>query len=107
MDLIEAIEHMGLPKGTILREDDLTYDLWCDKTDLKADGERSCYPAEIRNHGSMVTVWVGGKRVSKLQDTALPIAVKALKAYGGKSAPAVIKLTREGSKTDSVLVPKR
>lgn len=103
----EAIERMGLPKGTILREDDLTFDLWCDKTTLQQQGERYMYPAEIRNHGSMVTVWVGGKRVSKLQDRALPLAVKALKAYGGKAAPAMLKLSSEGSRTDSVLVPKR
>ena len=103
----DAIARMGLPDGTILREEDLTFDMWCDKTTLQPVEGRHYYPAEIRNHGSMVTVWVGGKRVSKLQDRAIPTAVKALKAYGGKTAPAMLKLSSEGSRTDSVLVPKR
>ena len=107
MTFLDSIVHMGLPAGTIIREADMTWEMYCPKSDLQPKGDADCYPAKIINNGNSVTVSVGGKAVSKLDVRCLPEAVQALKQYGGKVAPAVLVLGRPGRKTDRVMVPKK
>jgi hypothetical protein len=104
----EAIVHMGLPPRTIIREQDVTWELWCSKTDLPGRGEPAhCYPATIINLGKTVAVRVGNKTVAHLSDSSLSEAVDALRQYGGKSAPAVLVLGGDHRRTERVMVPKK
>ena len=107
VDIEQAIEYLGLPGGTSLRGDDCSYDMWLPKTGLKENEGRNYYCGELRNEGKTAAFYIEGKRIGNLEDTALPEAVEALKAYGGRVAPAVLKITREGSRTDGVIVGKR
>lgn len=107
MTFYEAITHMGLPANTIIREEDVTYELWANKSNLPTIEDRKCYAAQIRNMGRSVAVLVGGKKVCEISETAIPEAVDALRAYGGKVAPAVLVIGSETRRTDRVMVPKR
>lgn len=106
VDINRAIEYMGLPGGTTLHSDDATYDMWMPKTKLKDSETGNYYLGVLKNEGSRAAFYLGGKRIGFLSDEALPEAVAALKAHGGRQAPAVLKITKEGSKTDSVKVGK-
>jgi hypothetical protein len=106
VDINAAIEYMGLPGGTTLHSDDATYDMWMRKTNLTETDGRNYYLGELRNEGKRVGFYLGSKRIGYLDDQALPEAVRALAAHGGKQAPAALKITKAGSKTDSVIVGK-
>jgi hypothetical protein len=106
VDINAAIEYMGLPGGTSLHTDDATYDMWMRKTNLTATDNRNYYLGELRNEGKRAAFFIGPKRIGYLDEMTLPEAVKALGAHGGMQAPAVLKITKEGSRTDSVIVGK-
>jgi hypothetical protein len=98
----EAIVALGLPAGTILRESEDVWNMWCDSTGLPRNGDAMCYPVQLANLGSSVAVMLAGKKVGQLDPRCLPTAVAVLKRYGGKTAPAVLFLGSEGSRTDRV-----
>jgi hypothetical protein len=102
----QAIVALGLPPNTILRESEDVWEMWCPQSGLPRSDDANCYAAEIWNMGISVAVMVGGKPVSKLDERCLPEAVKALKHHGGKKAPAVLLLGKEGRNTDRVMVSK-
>jgi hypothetical protein len=106
VDINAAIEYMGLPGGTSLHSDDATYDMWMRKTNLTETDGRNYYLGEIRNESKRVGFYLGSKRIGYLDEITLPEAVKALGAHGGQKAPAVLKITKVGSKTDGVMVGK-
>ena len=106
VDINAAIEYLGLPGGTSLIRDDATYDMWMRKTNLTETDGRNYYLGELRNEGKRAAFYLGSKRIGYLDDEALPEAVKAFSAHGGLKAPAVLKITKAGSKTDGVRVGK-
>ena len=106
VDINAAIEYLGLPGGTSLIRDDATYDMWMRKTNLTETDGRNYYLGELRNEGKRASFYLGAKRIGYLDDQALPEAVEAFRAHGGQKAPAVLKITKAGSKTDGVIVGK-
>jgi hypothetical protein len=102
----QMYEREGLPANTILREDDVTWDLWMPTTDLPEINNGSLYPAKLINNGSQVRVVVNGYDLGAIEQNALPEAVEALRAYGGSEAPCYVKGSNIKSRTDSVYVVK-
>jgi hypothetical protein len=102
----EMYKREGLPSNTILREDDLTWDLWMPTTDLPEIEGASLYPAKLVNKGSEVRVVVNGYDLGAIEPRALSDAVEALRAYGGNQAPAYVKGSNIKARTDSVYVIK-
>jgi hypothetical protein len=106
VDINAAIQYMGLPSGTSLHSDEATYDMWMRKTNLTETDGRNYYLGELHNEGKRAAFYLGTKRIGYLDDETLPEAVQAFRAHGGQKAPAVLKITRAGSKTDGVMVGK-
>lgn len=106
LTLHEMFERENLPKGTIFREDNLHWGLWVKSTNLPAVEGANLYPAAILNNGNEVRVIVNGYDLGAIEPRALPEAVEALRAYGGKKAPAYVRANNGRSKTDSVYVIK-
>lgn len=106
VDIDEAIEYMGLPPGTSLQSDDATYEMWLPKTGLKQTDFGNYYLGTLKNEGNRAAFYIDRKRIGYLSDDALPEAVEALRDHGGKQAPAALKVTKEGSRTDIVQVGK-
>lgn len=102
----EMFKREGLPASTILREDDVTWDLWMRNTRLPQVGQQCLYPAKLVNTGEAVRVISNKRDFGAIEPRALPIAVEALTAYGGKEAPCYIVASDIKSRTNSVYVVK-
>jgi len=102
----EMFERTALPGSTILREDDVTWEMWLPTTDLPAVDQASLYPCKIVNNGTEVRVLVNGYDVGALGEQCLPEAVEALQAHGGQEAPGYLNASQSKAKTDTLYVIK-
>jgi hypothetical protein len=101
----EMYERTNLPSNTILREDDVTWDMWLPTTDLTPVGNAHLYPCKIVNKGNEVRVIINGYDVGALDTRCLPDAVEALSAHDGQEAPAYLHASGRG-KNDTLYVVK-
>jgi hypothetical protein len=102
----EMYQREGLASNTIMREDEVTWDLWMPSTNLAEVENASLYPGKIVNTGDAVRVFVNGRNIGAIEPRALPEAVEALRAYGGQEAPAYVKGSNTKGRTNSVFVVK-
>jgi hypothetical protein len=102
----DMFKQTGLPASTILREDDVAWQMWMPNTDLPKVGTANLYPAKIVNNGSAVCVHVNGHNLGALTDRCLPQAVEALSANGGQEARAYLHAGAGRTNTIYVIKPQ-
>jgi hypothetical protein len=102
----DMLEREGLDRNADFHAEDAHWGMWMPCSDLPTVGKASIYPATIVNKGNQVRVVVNNYDIGSLAANALPEAVEALSAYGGKQAPAYIYSTGSGRQSDSVYVFK-
>jgi hypothetical protein len=101
----EMLVREGLDPNSNFHEEETHWGLWLPTVDLPTVGDAAVYPAKIVNKGDAVRVIINNYDLGAIEPRALPEAVQALKAYGGKEAPAYL-YSSVAAKIDSVYVFK-
>jgi hypothetical protein len=101
----EMLVREGLDANADFHEADAHWGMWMPTADLPVVGDATVYPAKIVNKGNTVRVIINEYDVGAIDPKQLAEAVKALKAYGGKEAPAYV-YSSIAAKQDSVYVFK-
>jgi hypothetical protein len=102
----QMYQRTQLPANTILREDEVTWNVWMPTADLTPVGDAHLYPCKIVNTGTAVRVIINGHDVGALDERCLGDAVEALKAHNGKEAPGYLHASSRKGKTDNIYVVK-
>ena len=100
LDPRQAAEWIGLPAGTIFRDDGNVASMYCAAVPGLEPG--GYYPCTIVNKGNTIAVSLGGKVVSYLDKNCLGDGAEVLARHRSKMVRALLYPRAEGRKTASV-----